>query len=1161
LTADDESALLVVAELNNLARVQKDRGNFTDARLLYERAIAKLRSTSHDPADVATLLGNLALLHRELREYDVASGLYAEVLHIRRQVLGEKHPGTTTTLKHIAELHDEAGDYPAALETWNELLESCGSDAEARNDILHSIANVHYRSGDYRAAIPVLEQLLSASRNDTTTSVAIPVLLNNLGLSYGSIGEYERAERLLMEALNLAEASRETAPSSVETMLNLGDLHQRRRMHREARAWYERAIARGHANDDAKLEARILIAISKLDLSTDMLVHAVETARQSVELTRSLPDRDAHVSSLQALGHACLSAGRYGEAETALREAIALARGIDGGKHLRSAQLKHDLACVLQRLGCHADARMMLQDALRIKRNILPPSHPEIAMTLGMLAAHLHSARDYEGAIGAGEAALKILDSMPEVQRPEHGWILHNIATSYAAAGRAEDAVSAFGIAVERLTAAHGPHSLNVAMARMNIGVVLFEAGHLEEARVMLSTALATLAETGRDRVDDYATCATNLAAVAAQSGNDDEAERLYLHAAETLDAKAGPTHPLHAEVQVQLATLYAQTGRRGEALTLLHDSARRHDRLLVEMFASSSEAQRLTLADALRAEMLAVVSLTMDVSGGDATAIRAAADLILRRKGISAEAVAVQRDALWEERHEGASRTMKDLYRLRQRIAQARLGASRAVLSEMEARDLARWEDERETLEREVAAEIPRVTMEWRLRSTNARTVARALPPGTVLIDLLRVPPIRGIMPRTVEIQHGVYVAVLLFADDADRVEMVPLGDAERIDELSADFLIALTSMARSRDFGPARVSRKRSREWRDVGDELRKIVFDPLLPFIGNARDLMIAADGDLFRLPVDVLPWGKDGHVIDDFRVTYLSAGRDALRLNDPPGAVTTAPLVVADPDFDLETRTATDDPIVRSSGKQAADLNRSGDLQFARLPGTRVEGQRIASLLNVQPLLGEQALEAAIKERTSPRILHVATHGYFLPDADHETGRATIDSGSPEFVSSFARRIENPMLRSGLALAGANTWLRGGALPEAAEDALLNGEDVCGLELAGTELVVLSACETGLGEIHVGEGVYGLRRAFMLAGARTLVISLWKVPDRQTQELMEIFYAKLAAGMQRGDALRLAKLALKSRYREPFYWGAFICQGDPRKLAHPLSKARH
>ena len=140
----------------------------------------------------------------------------------------------------------------------------------------------------------------------------------------------------------------------------------------------------------------------------------------------------------------------------------------------------------------------------------------------------------------------------------------------------------------------------------------------------------------------------------------------------------------------------------------------------------------------------------------------------------------------------------------------------------------------------------------------------------------------------------------------------------------------------------------------------------------------------------------------------------------------------------------------------------------------------------------------------------------------------------------------------MLRSGLALAGANTWLKAGNLPEEAEDGLLTAEDVTGLDLLATELVVLSACETGLGQVHVGEGVFGLRRAFVLAGAKTLVMSLWKVPDEQTRELMEDFYRRLLAGQGRAEALRQAQLAMKAKYPDPFYWGAFICQGDPSPL---------
>lgn len=141
------------------------------------------------------------------------------------------------------------------------------------------------------------------------------------------------------------------------------------------------------------------------------------------------------------------------------------------------------------------------------------------------------------------------------------------------------------------------------------------------------------------------------------------------------------------------------------------------------------------------------------------------------------------------------------------------------------------------------------------------------------------------------------------------------------------------------------------------------------------------------------------------------------------------------------------------------------------------------------------------------------------------------------------------IENPLLRSGLVLAGYNTWLNGGIPPEEAEDGILTAEDVSGLNLLATDLVVLSACETGLGEIRTGEGVFGLRRAFVLAGTKTLVMSLWSVPDVETQPLMEEFYRRLLAGQSRAGALREAQLMIREKHPDPYYWGAFICQGDP------------
>jgi CHAT domain-containing protein len=149
-------------------------------------------------------------------------------------------------------------------------------------------------------------------------------------------------------------------------------------------------------------------------------------------------------------------------------------------------------------------------------------------------------------------------------------------------------------------------------------------------------------------------------------------------------------------------------------------------------------------------------------------------------------------------------------------------------------------------------------------------------------------------------------------------------------------------------------------------------------------------------------------------------------------------------------------------------------------------------------------------------------------------------------------SEKKLIDNPLLRSGLALAGANTWLKRDTLPEEAEDGILTAEDVSGMNLSNTEIVVLSACQTALGEVIIGEGVFGLQRAFVLSGAQTLIMSLWKVPDEQTKELMIDFYKRLLSCKPRAEALRESQLAMKEKYPNPYFWGAFICQGNPGPL---------
>jgi len=338
-----------------------------------------------------------------------------------------------------------------------------------------------------------------------------------------------------------------------------------------------------------------------------------------------------------------------------------------------------------------------------------------------------------------------------------------------------------------------------------------------------------------------------------------------------------------------------------------------------------------------------------------------------------------------------------------------------------------------------------------------------------------------------------------------------------------------------------------------------LREAIFDKILPAIGSCKHLIISPDGELSRLSFEVLPNGDDGYLIDDFQISYLGAGRDLLRFDLQTGRQPGKSLVIADPDFDLgQSKSAKPNKPDAITNRCSRDLNRA-DLHFGHLPGTKVEGKTVSAQLRVKPWLRDQALEGRLKQYRSPHILHFATHGFFLEDQQLDPNVTNRDLGAvagfgdqKEFARLSGPVPENPLLRSGLALAGVNTWLKEQNLPVEAEDGILTAEDVTGLDLLDTELVVLSACETGLGEIRTGEGVFGLRRSFVLAGASTLVMSLWKVPDKQTQELMEEFYRRILKGEPRAEALKNAQMHIRSQYPHPFYWGAFICQGDPGPL---------
>ncbi len=1081
----------------------------------------------------AASLHNLAALHEEVGEYVQAEQLYQQALAIRQRVLEENHPDVIASLNSLAWLYQEVGNYAKAGELLQQVLaitrKHRGEEHPDVAQYLNNLALLYTRMGDYTKAEPLLQQAREiVSKKLGEDDPAVATTLNNLADLSTSMGNYLQAESLYRQALNIRVAHLgEVHPDVVTSLNGLAELYLAQGDYVKALRVLGRAVTLCHAGLDFK-ERCVTSTLNHTAILYESLgdyTQAREIYEQVLEIDKqTLGESHLEVATdLNNLGSLYHTMGEYAKAVPLLQQALTARRKALGEKHPDVATSLNNLGALYFTIGDSARAESLLQQALAIRRETLGEKHPDVAASLNNLAALYEAGKEYTRAKSLRQQALEILRACFGEEHPEIATNLNNQALLCETLKEYGQAERLFGQALEMRRRLFGQEHPLVAQCLNNLATLYYGLG-------------------------DYA-----------------QAEPLFLQALEMKRSTLGEGHPSFATGLSNLALLCAATDHKDEALTLMTQATAILDRSIGQIFATASERQRMLYLATLRGYLDTFLSLVLLFPSHSSEAVQAGLDVVLRRKAIAAEVLAAQRDALLGGRYPALVPKLRELAALRAQIVQKTLAGPGSVDIQAHRQLLAEWSTQKDQLEEELARQIPEMNLTQKLQSADHRAVAQVLPEEATLVEFARFKnydfqavPARG----DARWKASRYAAFVLPPAESAGVQLIDLGEADSIDKRVADFITSLANEAGI----PRHLKVGRAPSMQEVdastGSALRAILIDPLSAALGGRRRLFLSPDGDLTRLPFEVLP-SDDGHyLIDDYQISYLSAGRDVVRFDTPSNREPAPPLIVADPDFNLCQSDGSGSAAATTGapqGRRSRDLI-PGEHPFDPLPGTRAEGEQIAALLGVRPLLGREALEASLKASRSPRILHIATHGFFLPDQQRDLGKQEADwhmgngSARGRLEQFLGRQGENVLLRSGLALAGANTWNQGGSLPPEAEDGLLTAEDVSGMDLLDTQLVVLSACETGLGEVQIGEGVFGLRRTFVLAGTRTLVMSLWKVPDQQTRELMEHFYHGILAGQPCVDALRKAQLAMKATYQDPYYWGAFICQGDPNAVPH-------
>jgi CHAT domain-containing protein/tetratricopeptide (TPR) repeat protein len=961
-------------------------------------------------------------------------------------------------------------------------------------------------------------------------------------------GRWPEAARTLDEALTQARTALSGDKDAFSIFLNnAAELLRRRNELEKARPLYEEAIAlrRSAGLHDRKL-AQFLHNLAFLYQQSADSTPAEVLLQESLAISRNLvpPDLALVAQTLNNIGVYYHRRGEEARAREAYQEALRLRTTAAGSDTIDQETAISNLAELELSVGNDPAAKALFDriDEIRPAGEL---DEVDRVRRLGRVASLYERLGKYDA---AERLTLQVIDFVRRgrgADSPDFARARAELAGIYARQGRTEEAEQLFLDVIEHMRGGGGFDDEDLSTALNNLGLFYYELGRNAEAEQLITEVIErrrALAADDPALLDGL----NNLGLILTAQKRYDEAESILREVLEARRRVLFPNHPNIAQSLFNLGMLYSDMGRVAEALPLLREQFEAEDRLLASVFSVASEEERLAYAAKLR-DNLNVFLMKMIFWEDRPDAVAIAFDTVLRRKGIVAEAAAMERATVLASGGPIERQLLEELHAVLDRLARGILDGPVADGAGHEA-ELARLDGERERLETRLARAVAGTGGATRTLADRA-LVAAALPTDSALLEFVRFSLVANGLHADEE--RDAYAVLVLLDGEPENATLHNLGLAEDMEAGVALFRGTITQdgevfrRLRNVDLDTVDVAATEI----SIGTGLRKVLIDRVRPRLGSRKRVFIAPDGILNRLPFETLPGEDGGYLGEEFEISYLSSGRDLLRIHTAPGHQDGTAVVVADPDYDLDP---TDAATTTSTSSEMPGL-RSMGLHFDPLPDTREEGTWVAARLGGELWSGAQALETKVKGCESPRILHLATHGFVLdrrpqrgtPSTPGEAG--AVPTGQP------ADRLgENPLLRSGLALAGANRWLEGQLLSAEAEDGLLLAADVSYMRLHGTSLVVLSACETGLGEYRIGEGVFGLRRAFELAGARSLVMSLWRVPSGPTRELMQEFYRQLSRGKRRSEALREAQRILRRRYPQTFYWGAFVLSGDPSPM---------
>ncbi len=1112
--------MLILESKVRLARILSSENQYQKAATLYD-AVRKGYEAHLGPDHPETIWINFekASIARKMRQYESALSLLDETIKSLSKVVGEQHIKVLRAKYEKADLLQEKGDIKNAETAFKKVaahfsntLKDHHPDTVAVYSALAKNFELQTRYADAEKMYQNILELQSKALGPKAT----PRLqtINWLADIYRLQGRYTDAEKLLVE--NLENVKAKFGDDHYFTLITqnfMANLYEDIGDYKKARNLYETIY--------------------------------------TTTLSRFGEKHPNTVTGMTNLGNIYRKLGEFKDAEMFYDRAYQQMSAIGGTKHPVTIRLMANMGLVFDNQGLFDKSEPLLRQAIRYSKEISPDTWKNdrnVWNMLNNLALLYESQGLFSKAEPIHQELIELCKKSLGEKHTRTAANINNLGYLYLLQEENEKALVHFQQAHEIWNTLYGERHQASLKSLNNLGRTYQRLGNFQEARTAIEKALRLRTEVfGPEHVDTIRSM-HDLAVVLTTAKEHDEADELFAKTLALSEKELGFFHPYTFETLNHYADLKEQRGQWDEALNLRLTVFDRRNEFFNRVLWATNENARAGFIHIHRLELDALVALLINRNYPEAA--RKILEISLERKGLLLKISSEIQQVVSFSKDPALAKISQNLMDIKKELAALTLSGPVDGMTEEEHKQRTlEIIDDIEFIEGELARKS--AVFKQKSAPMTLDDVMEKLGADSVVVDYFIYNEPSDLTKKLIAVTAQNKV------DDTARFDLIQYGEMADLEEGVKIFREVIID---------------EDAERQDLFDEAQyryEQIWEPLLDSLGEKTDIYLVPDGILNIMPFEALMDPDENYLLTTYRINILTSMRDLVRREVVEGNNTL--LMIAGPDYDLEAYTREKKKIKRSRSRSGSRTDgRTGNddlanglrmsrgvrgmrgLNFDPLPGAEAEGRDIELLaqgkketVSYYKKDGEEAKLRGFDQ--GPEILHIATHGFFLQPQERLTKRLlkTMRSGGLDIPPPG----DNPLLRAGLAFAGINQNAAFLGEIDTDNDGVLTAMEVLELNLQGTKVVILSACETGLGEIHEGEGVYGLRRAFQEAGASTVVNSLWEVSDAGTQKLMTLLYEEMLKGASVRDAFHEARLQMASHYQwgHPYYWSAFFMVG--------------